>query len=378
MDMELTDVQQQLMLSARRFMETECPSALVREAEASEQGYPPALWSSMAGLGWLGLPFPEAYGGFGLGTVDLVVLAKELGRALCPSPYIPTVVLSGGAINAAGSEEQKRSYLPRIASGDLVLAFALQEPATYYDPRGIETRAAAVDGGFRLDGTKMFVEFAGAADRIVVVARTAGRPPSADGITMFLLDPRSAGVSLSPLSTMARDRQFCVTLDGVVVPAHDVLGPVDGAWPLLEPVVHRGVVTLCAYMVGASEEIQQMATEFAKQRVQFGRPIGSFQAIQHYLAQMVTEIVGAETMTFYAAWMLDQGLPSRELVAKAKIAAGDTFKQASSVGSQIHGGIGFNEDVDTTLFLRRGKQLQLTMGDSGYWEDVVAAELLDS
>ena len=377
MDMELTDTQQQLMLAARRFMQTECPSSLVREAESSESGYSPELWRKMAELGWLALPFPFDVGGFGMGAVDLVVLAKELGRALCPSPFIPTVVLSGGAISDAGSEEQKRRLLPQIASGDLVIAFALQEQSAYYDPRGIKTRATAVDGGFVLNGEKMFVEYAATANRLLVVARTSGAAPSSGGITMFLVDTETPGITLSRLNTMARDKQYHIALRDVFVPSAGVLGPIDGAWPLLERVIYPGVVTLCAYAVGASEQIHHLATEFAKQRVQFGRPIGSFQAIQHYLAQTITEIVGAETTVFYAAWMIDQGMPARAVVAKAKILAGDTFKNASSIGAQIHGGLGFNEDVDTTLFLRRGKQYQLSMGDSGYWEDVLAEELLD-
>jgi len=377
MDMELTDTQQQLMLAARRFMQTECPSSLVRECESSDSGYSSDLWHKMAELGWLGLPFPSNVGGFELGTVDLVVLAKELGRALCPSPFIPSVVLSGGAIAAAGSDEQKRKYLPQIASGELVIAFALQEPSRYFDPRGIHARATAVDGGVALNGEKMFVEYADAVDRLLVVARTSGAAPSNNGITMFLVDPEAAGITLSQLNTMARDKQYHISLKDVFVSSDDVVGLVDGAWPLLEDVIYRGVITLCAYAVGAAEQIHHLATEFAKQRVQFGRPIGSFQAIQHYLAQSITEIVGAETTTFYAAWQLDQGMPARAQVAKAKILAGDTFKNASSIGAQIHGGLGFNEDVDTTLFLRRGKQYQLSMGDSGYWEDVLAEELLD-
>ena len=306
MDMELTEEQQQLMLTARRFLESECPFSLVREVEQSELGFSPGLWAKMAELGWLALPYPQEHGGFGMGSVDLVVLAKELGRALCPSPYIPTVVLSGGAIAAAGSEEQRRAYLPRIAAGELIIAFALQEPSGYYDPRGVATAAAPRDGGFVLNGTKMFVELAGAAGRLLVVARTSSGSSPGDGVTMFLVDAKSPGIRLEPLRTMARDRQYKLTFDDVAVAQPDVLGPVGGAWPLLERVVHQGVLTLCGYMVGAAEEIHRMATEFAKQRVQFGRPIGSFQAIQHYLAQLITEIVGAETTTFYAAWLLDR------------------------------------------------------------------------
>lgn len=377
MDMEFSEEQQQLMGTARRFLEKECPLSLVRELETSELGFSPDLWRKMADLGWLGLPYAQEYGGYGMGSVDLVVLAKELGRALCPSPYTPTVILSGGAIVAAGTEEQKRAYLPRIVAGEMVIAFALQESSTHYDPRGVATRATETADGFVLSGTKMFVEFPQAADRLLVLARAAGEPPSSDGLTMFLVDGKSPGIQMTPLGTMARDKQFEVILDQVAVSKDDVLGPVGGAWPLLEKVIHQGAVALCAYMVGAAEKIHQMATDFAKERVQFDRPIGSFQAIQHYLAQTITEIVAADTTTFYAAWTLDEGLPAREIVAKAKAFAGDTFKKASDIGAQIHGGIGYNEDVDTTLFLRRGKQYQLSMGDSGYWEDIIAEEILD-
>jgi alkylation response protein AidB-like acyl-CoA dehydrogenase len=376
MDMELSEQQQTLIDTARRFMENECPLSAVREQEDTETGFSLELWQKMAQLGWLGLPFPEQYGGYGLGNADLALLSKEMGRSLCPSPYIPSVVLAGGAILAAGSEEQKSNYLQRIGSGQTVVAFALQEQSPYWDPRGVGCRATATRDGWALNGTKMFVEYANAADRILVVARTSGEKPSKEGITMFLVDARAPGVTLTSLGTLARDRQFRVVLEGVQVSKADVVGPVGGAWPLLEPVIQSGIVAFSAYMVGASERIHAMATEFAKNRVQFGRPIGSFQAIQHYLAQSITEIIGADTMTLYAAWSLDEGEPAREIVAKAKALAGDTYKSVSALGAQIYGGVGFNEDVDTTLFLRRGKQAQLSMGDTGYWEDVIAEELL--
>jgi alkylation response protein AidB-like acyl-CoA dehydrogenase len=372
MDMELNEAQQQLLNAAKRFFENECPPSLVREMEADDRGFSPGMWRQMADLGWLGLPFPETYGGAAMGCVDLAVLMKQAGRALCPSPYIATVVLAGGAIAAAGSDLQKQGHLPRIAAGDMVVAFAAQESAKYDDPGAIKASAHESNGEYVLNGRKMFVEFAGAADRLLVTAKTASGDVGA-----YIIDRQAPGVTLTPLSTMARDRQCEVTLESVRVPKSDAINGRD-VWPAVDGAIQRGVVALSAYMVGAAERIHEMATDFAKNRVQFGRPIGSFQAIQHYLAQMATEIVGADTMTFYAAWTLDSGLPSREPVALAKILAGDTLKNASSVGSQIHGGIGFNEDVDTTLFLRRGKQLQLSMGPSGYWEDVLAAELLDS
>lgn len=378
MDMDLREEQRHLMATARRFLEKECPPGFVREMEKSELGFSRQLWRQMADLGWLGLPISEEYGGFGLSTVALVVLAKELGRALCPSPYVPTVVLAGGAIQAAGTEEQKRRFLPQIVAGETVIAFAMQEASGYYDPRGVATRATRAGDGFVLSGTKMFVEFANGAHLLIVVARTGEGLPSMDGLTMFLVDPKSPGLTMTALPTMARDKQFQVILDGVGVSREDTLGPLGEAWPCLEKVIQRGVVTFCAYAVGAAEKMHEMATQYAKERVQFGRPIGSFQVIQSYLAQLIMEIWGAETLTYYVAWALDEGRPARELVAKAKAFAGDTVKRTTDIGSQIFGGIGYIEDTDTTLYLRRGKQYQLAMGDSGYWEDIVAEEILDN
>jgi alkylation response protein AidB-like acyl-CoA dehydrogenase len=287
------------------------------------------------------------------------------------------VLLAGGAVAAAGSDEQKRAYLSSIAAGQTIVAFALPEAGGRFDPRSVALRATPSNGAFVLNGSKMFVEFAGAADRLLVVARTSGAKGSPEGVSMFLVDAGSPGIKLELLGTMARDRQYRVVFRDVGVSQDDVIGPLGGATEALEPVIQLATVALCAYMVGASEEVHGMATDFAKERVQFDRPIGSFQAIQHYLAQSITEIVAADTLTLYAAWTLDRGLPARVAVAKAKAFAGDAFKQASALGAQIFGGQGFNEDVDTTLFLRRGKQHQLSMGDSGFWEDVIAEELLD-
>ncbi len=376
MDIELSGEQQQLMETARRFVERESPLSAARQLETSEAGFSRELWKQMAGLGWLGLLTPSEHGGAGLGIIELAIVCNELGRNLCPSPLIPTAVIAASVIAAAGTDAQKAAYLPRLNSGDMVIAFAMQE-GRRYDATGVAAVAHESGDGFSISGKKMFVEYAGAADRLLVLARTAGGARALDGLTMFLVDAGTPGIAMRSLGTMARDRQYEVTFAGVQVPRTDVLRPIGGAWPLLEPAVLRGVTALCAYMVGASEKIHAMATEFAKQRVQFDRPIGSFQSIQHYLAQSITEITSADTMTYYTAWSLDQGLPTRAMVAKTKICAGETFKQASSIGAQIYGGIGYNEDVDTTLFLRRGKQCQLSMGDSRYWQDVLAAELLD-
>jgi alkylation response protein AidB-like acyl-CoA dehydrogenase len=376
MDMDLSEEQELLKNSARELLERECPPAVVRDLERSDSGFSADLWRKMADLGWLGLPLPAEHGGAGMGAIDLTVLARELGRALCPSPYLTTVVLSAGAIASAGTPEQQKSYVPRIIAGDLVIAFALQELSGQMDPRGVATRAEPDGDGFRLTGEKMFVEFANSADLLLVAARSGDGAP-ADGLTMVLVDPKAVGVTIDELPTMARDKQCRVALDGVSVNRESVVGPIDEAWATLEGVLQRGTVAFSAYAVGAAEKMHEMATDFAKDRVQFGRPIGSFQLIQSYLAQLITEIWGAETLVYFAACGIDDGEPSREIIAKAKAFAGDCLKRTTDVGSQIFGGIGYMEEMDNTLFLRRGKQYQLAMGDTGYWEDVIAAELLD-
>jgi alkylation response protein AidB-like acyl-CoA dehydrogenase len=378
MDMELRDEQRQLVETARRFMQSECRPDVVRELENGVLGFSAQMWQRMAELGWLGLPIPSEYGGFDLGALDLVLLTKELGRALCPSPYISTVILGAGAIGDAGTEEQKAEYLPRIMAGDLVIAFALQEGNRSYDYRSVTTRATPTNGGWALTGRKLFVEFAEAADALLIVARTGTAQDVSSGLTMFLVDPKSPNVHMRHLPTMARDRQYEVTFEDLRVPHDAVIGSVGEAWTVLEKIIQRGALAFCGYLVGAAEKMHEMATDYAKSRVQFGRPIGSFQLIQSYLAQLIIEIFGAETLTYFAAWTLDHGRPSRALVAKTKAFVGDTVKRTTDVGSQVFGGIGYIEGVDSTLYLRRGKQYQLSFGDTSYWERIVAEELLDA
>jgi alkylation response protein AidB-like acyl-CoA dehydrogenase len=378
MDMELRDEQRQLVATARRLMQSECPPDVVRELENSDLGFSANMWQRMAELGWLGLPISSEYGGFDLGVLDLVLLTKELGRALFPSPYISTVIVGAGAIGAAGTDEQKATFLPQIIAGEMVIAFAFQEADRSYDYRSVTTRAAPTNGGWVLTGRKLFVEFAEAADALLVVARTGGAPGVSHGLTMFLVDPKNPNVKVRHMPTMARDRQYEVTFEGLSVPDDAVIGAVSDAWPVLEKIIQRGALAFCGYLIGAAEKMHEMATDYAKNRVQFGRPIGSFQLIQSYLAQLIIEIFGAETLTYFAAWTLDHGRPSRALVAKTKAFVGDTLKRSTDVGSQVFGGIGYIEGVDSTLYLRRGKQYQLSFGATPYWEEIVAEELLDA
>ena len=372
MDMNYSTEQKQLADSARRFMAKEYPLSMINKLENDPLGYSPKLWKDMADLGWTGLPIPEADGGIGMQTVDVVILTREFGRVMCPSPYIPTVLLAGGALSALGSEKQKERLIPGIVSGDTILGFALQERGGSYGPSSVHATAqASADGGFVLHGEKRFVEYGESAERILVVARTgAAGADGTGGLGLFIVDPKAAGVTLKPIpSTMARDRQCQLQLKDVKIAPEDVVGTPGKVWSALEPVIQRAVLAFSAQMLGALERAQELAVDYARQRVQFGKPIGAFMNIQHYLAQISVDSVAVETLIFYAAWNLDQGNPVRAEVARAKLTAGNAMQDGTMKCAEIYGGMGFVEEVDVAYYLRRGKQWQLSMGDTRFWED---------
>lgn len=377
MDMKLTDEQVQLQDGARRFMDNECAARFVREMEASELGFSPEMWKKMAELGWLGIDLPADRGGLEMGTLDLTLLTRELGRHICPSPFLSTAVIAGTAIAGAGTEKQRRRYIERIVAGELIVACAYQELSRSFHPGVIKMDARAVSDHYVLNGTKMFVEYAGAADLLLVVARTSQAPPQAAGLTMFLVEAGEKGVDCVRTPTMARDHHFEVRFDDVRVHRENVLGRVGDAWTDLEPVLHKAALAFSAFTNGACFEMHEKATQFAKERVQFGRPIGQMQTIQGYLAQLIMEILGSDTLTMFSAFNMDRGRHVRGYVAKAKGFASETVGRTMDICSQIFGGMGYMEEMDTTLYLRRGKQYELMLGGSGYWYDVAAEEMID-
>ena len=379
MNIDLRPEQVELRAAARRFLEKECTLAVLTSLEKDPLGYSPKLWTDMANLGWTGLPFPEAYGGSELGTGDAVTLTREMGRVLFPSPYIPTVLLAGGALLALGNDEQKDRYLPRICSGGVVLGFAIQEAGGGFGPCNVAATArASGNGGFVLNGQKRFVEFAEAAERIVVVARTGdGGLDGTSELVLLLIDPKGPGVLLRPVKTLARDRQCHIELKDVKVEKADVVGTPGEVWPALEPVIQRAALAFSANMLGAAERAAELGKDYACQRVQFGKPIATFQVIQHYLAQMAIESTAVETLIYYATWSLDRGDHSRAEVARAKLGAGNLVKFATARSAEIYGGMGFVDEVDIAYYLRRGKQWQLQMGDPRFWEEVLMSAVLD-
>lgn len=373
MDFALSEEQEMLRKSARDFLSAECPKSLVRQAEASELGYSPELWKKLAALGWMGLALPEAYGGAGLSLLDFGVLVEEYGRAAAPGPMFCTVALGALPIIESGTSEQKRALLPKVAAGELVLTMAVSEPEVNEDPRFVATKALPQDGRYAIAGTKLFVPFAHVADHMLVVTRTQGAPGDAKGITVFIVDGKAPGVHLTPLITIAGDKQFEVRLDRLSVRPGDVLGTLHNGLSVVTETLKKATALRCAEMVGGAQQELEITAEHAKTRVQFERPIGTFQAVQHKLADMYVDVQGARWTAYHALWRLSQGLPADREVAIAKAFANVACQRVAFGAQQLHGGIGVDKDYDLHFYFRRAKAFELSLGSTPFHLKTVEA-----
>jgi alkylation response protein AidB-like acyl-CoA dehydrogenase len=373
MDLSLSEEQEMLRNFARDFLEKECPESHVRDMEEDDHGYSPELWRKMAEQGWQGLIIPEAYGGVGMAYLDLIVLIEEFGRALVPGPFIPTTV-AALAILEAGSDEQKQQHLPRIASGDQIWTLAFTEPSARFDAEGVQLAATKDGDSYVLNGTKLFVRDSHVADNMVVVARTGGG--GEDGISLFIVDAKAPGVSHKLLRTIASDRQTEVRFENVRVPAANLMGAEGKAWPAFRRLINKATVLECAYLVGLTQQDFDITIDYAKERLQFERPIGSFQAIQHKAADMATDLDGSRLIMYRAAWAVAEGDPDEdEQVHIAKAWVSEATRRVVAHAQQAHGGIGFTKDYKIQLFFRRQKASELAWGDAEYHREALAKTL---
>jgi len=370
MDARFTDEQELLRASARELLARECPIARVRAAIDDPHDSFDTLWERWREAGHLALPFAEDVGGAGLGMIELVVLLEELGRALAPASYLASVVLGGGAIDAAGDAAQRLRWLPGIASGTTRAALAWLEEVERWDAEAVQLRATPSADGFRLTGTKRFVLEAQAADLLVVALRTE------TGVALGVIDAREPGVAVEPVVLVDATRRFAhVQLDGVTL-ARDALLP--GGSVALARVLDRARVALCADAIGSAERALELAVGFARAREQFGRPIGSFQAIQHQCADMLVALESAKSATWAAAWALEENEPDAALAAAiAKAVASDAAARIAGQAIQIHGGLGFTWEHDLHLHFKRAKASERLFGDAAWNREVVARALVD-
>jgi 3-oxocholest-4-en-26-oyl-CoA dehydrogenase beta subunit len=372
MDFALGKEQEMLKKSARDFLAKECPKDLVRDMMDDPKGYSPKLWKKMAELGWQAMAFPEKYDGIDSAFLDMVVLCEEMGHALLPGPFLPTVVHAGRTILFAGNEEQKKRFLPGIASGKFLMTMALTEASGSIEPAGVKTAAVASGKDFVLNGTKLFVPDAHVADYLICVART-GEGECEEGISLFIVDAKSKGLKVEPLVTMTGEKLCEVSFDNVTVPGNHLLGDLDKGWPAVRNMLDEAAVCESAWMLGGAKWALDTTVSFVKERVQFDVPIGSFQAIQHKLANVAVDVEAAMCIVYYAGWAMDEAVDEKSLVASvAKAWVSDIYKRATFEGVQLHGGMGFTWEHDMHLYLKRAKSSQVAFGDGDFHRERIA------
>jgi alkylation response protein AidB-like acyl-CoA dehydrogenase len=374
MDFGFNQEQELLRATARKFFENECTSEFVRARMAEPGGVNDEFWGKLAEQGWLGLIYPEEFGGVGLGFVDLTVLMEEMGRAVMPGPFFSTVLLGGLTILEAGSTAQKKEWLAKISTGEAKATLAFTEPNARWDAAAVTVTARESGGTFTLNGTKLFVLDAHVADVIVVAARTREGKRPEEGLSLFLVPKGTKGLGVKLLPTMDQTRKLCeVTLNDVTVGADALLGAKDQAWAPLSRVLDRATVALCAEMCGGAQRVLDMTTDYAKIRVAFGKPIGSYQGVKHRAADMLVEVENAKSLTYYAAWAVDENVPEAPLAASmAKAYVSDAYRRTAGAGIQLHGGIGFTWEHDLHLYFKRAKSSEFTFGDASYHRERVA------
>lgn len=374
MNLDFSEEQQMLRDTVRRLCEEHAPIEVVRQFEDDSIGYPAAMWNQMGELGLLGLTVPEPYGGSGMAALEGAIVYEELGRALAPTPHFVSCVLGAGAILTAGSEEQKKKWLPRICSGEAIVTPAWLEPGNGFGPRGVQLRAVKDGAEFVLSGTKLHAHFASSAAALLVLARTGDAETDVD---IFIVDPASPGVTLTQQVSLASDTQYKVELADVRVSADDRVGAAGGGWNAWHDTMLDGAILSAAQATGGAQRAMEITVEYAKVREQFGKPLGAFQALAHYLADGQTTVDGGATLVYEAAWARSMGRPVDRLAPMAKLFCCQTYRDVTAMCVQVHGGMGFTVEYDIQLFFRRAKQLQLTWWDTRYLEELVAASVLD-
>jgi acyl-CoA dehydrogenase len=371
MALVLNEEQQLLQGTAREFLGANAPVAALRELRDGRDplGYAPTLWQQMAELGWASIILPEQYGGLDFGFLGLGVVLEETGRTLTASPLLASAVVGASALLLGGSEEQKETLLPAIAAGELTTALALEE-THHHRPTQIATRAERDGDEFIITGRKTFVLDGHSADKLIVVTRSSGEPPASSGLTLFLVDRAAPGVTVER-TIMADSRNAAnINFDQVRVAASAVIGALDEAWSVLEPVLDRGRVAIAAEMMGLALEAFERTVAYLKQREQFGVLIGSFQALQHRAAQMQAELELCRSVLLQTLSAVDdtpEQLPMLASLAKAKL--NELAKLVTNEAVQMHGGIGVTDELDIGLFLKRARVAIQVFGDTGFHKD---------
>jgi alkylation response protein AidB-like acyl-CoA dehydrogenase len=363
-DFALNEQQEMMQKLARGFLAGEYPEKVLRAAAKDEKGFLPELWQKMAAINLSGLSLPEEYGGVG-DFLDLAVVLEEMGKACFISPFFATVVLGAGVIMVAGSDEQKKRYLPPVVEGRSLVTLAVAGPTGKYAVDAVDIKAVRSGADFTLDGTSLFVPDALVADYIICAARTD------DGVTLFLVDINTKGVNVTPLPTISGDKLCEVKLENVRASRQEVLGEIGQGWRYIEKILERASVALCSEMVGLAGQALKMTLDYAKERTAFGHPIGAFQSLQHRCADMLVDLDGSRLVTYQAAWRINEGLPAARETAIARAWVGQACRRVMASAHQIHGAIGFSEDHILHFYTKKAGADAFSFGDVSYHLDKI-------
>lgn len=372
MNFGLSDTQQAIKDSAREFFSKEARIADVRRLIETDHAFDRGLWRKIAGQGYTGMIFDEAHDGVGLGLVEMAAILEEMGRALLPGPFPSTVLCAGSLLNDAGSEAHKQTFLGPICRGEMLATMALLEKSASWDPGAVQLEAKEMAGGYELSGEKLFVSDAAAANLVVVAARIGGR------LALLIVPAGAAGlqVTATPGVDLTR-RLYRVSFDAVHVPGEQLLAIGDDAAAALERALDVTTVGLTAEMVGGMQQLLDLTVAYAKTRTQFGRPIGSYQAVQHKCVDQLILLEGSRSAAYYAAWALEHHDPgARVAVSVAKAYASDAFREVGNLAIQVQGGMGFTWENDAHLYYRRAKGSELTCGDATFHRERIGRALV--
>ena len=371
MDLSLTEEQELLRNTARDFMERECPKETLLEFDESETGYSVDIWQKASEIGWLGMLVAEEYGGSGSSLTDAAVVYEQLGAGPLSGPFFSSGVLGAFIVSEAGGEDQKRRWLPNIASGREIVALALTEPEYGWGAESVQMRAQPTDSGYVLSGTKLFVHDAKAATTLICAARVSGH----EGVSLLMVDARAPGLStrlLPGFMGWVGEVEF----DEVEIPRDAVLGELGGGWRPLQGAFRKAIPVLSAYKVGGAQSVFDMTLDYSRERIQFGTPIGRFQRVQDHIVEMVNHLDAARWTTYEALWKLDAGRADDASVHLAKAVASEGYYQGCNHSHEVHAGIGVVREYGLTLHTRMSRTLYHYLGDPRYHRRKIGDALL--
>ncbi|MGB2853611.1 MAG: acyl-CoA dehydrogenase family protein [Dehalococcoidia bacterium] len=372
LDLRLTESEEMLKKTALDFVRRDAPKEVIQDLQESDTGYTDELWRKVVEMGWPGLIIPEKYGGFGNSLTSAGVLFEALGTGPLPGPYFSSGILSSLIILEAGTEEQKQRILPAIAKGEQILTLALTEPGYSWEPGAVQTTVESKNGDFVLDGLKLFTMDAQAATHFIVVARTGKGADPAKGISLFLVDRKSDGLSVRRLPGFLAGRTFEVKLDSVKVPRAAMLGDKDEGWQALEKGIAKSIPVLCAYKVGGCQAVVEMTLEYSRLRIQFGTAIGRFQRVQDMIIEMVDHSDAARWTTYESLWKLDTQRPAADSVHLAKAVSSEAYWQVCSLAHRVFSGISYSKEHPASFHTRASRSLYSYLGEPSYHRQQLA------